>query len=188
MRRRIDPLPFSPQYSFACWRAFKYEGVDYINGDPFPAEGVEKPGPSMLEKLYRQKIIVVASAPEQPEGGVKPVSKADRKAVLAAAVEFDQAEQKPLESVNDEPHTADAPADVTADNIGDRAAGGSEPAADADADGAGAAPDKPVGALKRHYRGFDGHDVVAENGYVVAKGIKSKDEADAIVAAGLPLE
>jgi hypothetical protein len=186
MRRRTDPLPFSPQYSFACWRAFKYEGVDYINGDPFPAEGVEKPGASMLEKLYRQKMIVVAEAPAQPIGGVKAVSKADREAALAAPVESDQVEQAPLEDENDEPHTADAQADDAADNIGDRAAGGSEPAADADADGAGAAPDQPVGALKRHYRGFDGHDVVAENGYVVAKGIKSKDEADAIVAAGLP--
>lgn len=245
MRRRIDPLPFSPQYSFVCFKTFKYEDHQYINGDPFPLEGVEKPAATLLEKLYRQKLITVAEAPAQEAvQGAKPVlTKAQRKAAakaaeearkaaaaeareaarvaqeaaaeaekarLAAEAESAQALAASQENVNDDdgandPGTDgdDAPADAPADDAAPGAAepalaagdaGGSGPVAGADSDGASAPADQSVGAvtfvgpLKRVYTGFAGHNVVDAKGAVYREGIKSKDEADAIVAAGLPTE
>lgn len=227
MRRRIDPLPFSPQYSFACFKTFKYEGHQYVNGDPFPLEGVEKPDASLLEKLYRQKLITVAAAPE-PEQivGAKPtLTRAERKAAaraaveeaarvreaaaaeakriaaeeaeaektrLAAEAESQQALAASEENVNDEKPDDKASADDAHEQAGNDGSGG--PVADADADAEGAPADQSVGGvkfvgpLKRVYTGFAGHNVVDANGAVYREGIKSKDEADALVAAGLPSE
>lgn len=196
MRHLIDNLPFSSQYDFACWRAFKYEGVQYQKDDPFPAEGIEKPSATVLEKLYRQKSIVVAGAPAQPVVAVKALSKAAlkaEKARLAAAAESEQVEQASEDDDDDDQTaTAEPAADDDSQSAGDAGGGGTADQPDADAAGAPAdqpmAGVKPIGPLTRVYKGFSGHDVVASNGVIVHTGIKSKDEADALAAAGLPPE
>lgn len=212
-RRYQDLLPFSPQYDFMAFKPITYLGVTYQHGERFPPEGMEAedlPSESLLEKLYRQKRIVVYAAPDQADLTPGPIQDS-LNADAAAAAESGQAggtETTGTEGQNDAPeNTPDG--ERQHDSAGDqRGTDGGNDAAPVE--GAAAAPAAPAGGqetppaaaapagaekppadapkaepgkLLRVNKGFGKHDVVDDTGAVVASAL-SKADADAMVKAG----
>jgi hypothetical protein len=207
MGRTADPMPFSPQYAFEVFRAMKYDNHDYVRGDAFPAEGQPAVPEPMLRKLYNQKRIIVAFAPDAADlkpGTVQAADEAARLAKLAESAKGD-GQQESQDAADDEDETSgsdDTATETDASSDGEDAAAddseqqqragdagdGSEPAGPGgvgeSTDGEKPAETVPTGPLKREHRGFGKHDVVSANGVILHTEL-SKGAADALVAKGL---
>lgn len=150
MRNFADPMPFSPQYDFQVHRAFRYEGLDYKGGDPFPAEGVERPAATLLQKLYNQKRITVMAPPAE---GLQPgyVQTANEVAARKEAERLRLAEEARLQHEQVKAESGDT------DNDADETDGAADDAADQT--GAGATQPGSVGGADEQSgdAGLNGH-------------------------------